>query len=170
MADVLDETARQCRESGLTGWPLVDLATKRVATRFGTYSVLHPWESPRVAFTRGRGYCTQYNGALTVLLRQLGVPAQLVMAARVRFADQPDWALGHVWVRARVDGQVRDVCAARSSARAGEVGFVPLSPVRRVTLPVLVATSAGSYVAALLALGRARLRGADRPTWVEHDR
>ena len=62
-----------------------------VSARFSTYSVLHPWESPSGAFRRGRGYCTQYNGALAIILRELGLQAWLVYAARVRFDDQPDW-------------------------------------------------------------------------------
>lgn len=166
----LTEAAAACRATGLGGWDLVDHATRLVGARFSTYSVLHPWESPAVAFRRRRGYCTQYNGALAIILRELGLQAWLVYARRVRFDDQPDWALGHTWVRVRVDGDVRDVCARSLGNRAGRVGFVPVGRVRRLNGTVRVLAATGSFGTAVVAMGLARLRGRPRPEWVEHPR
>jgi hypothetical protein len=166
----LTDAAASCRATGLAGWDLVDHATPMVSARFSTYSVLHPWESPSAAFRRGRGFCTQYNGALAIILRELGLQAWLVYSPRVRFDDQPDWALGHTWVRARVEGDVRDVCARSLDNRAGRVHFVPIGRLWKLNRTARVLTTAGSYGAAVAAVVRARLHGRPRPEWVEHPR
>jgi hypothetical protein len=159
-----------CRRSGAAGWDLVDQASQLVHDRFTTYSVLHAWERPETAFRRRRGYCTQYNGALAQVLCGLGFDAWLVYAARVRFDDNAEWALGHAWVRARHDGEVRDVCARSASNRPGSVGFTCLGPARPLGVVARVASGAGTAVAAFAAVLLARLRGQVRPRWVEHAR
>jgi N-acetyltransferase len=121
-----------CRRSGAAGGDLVDQASRLVHDRFTTYSVLHVWERPETAFRRRRGYCTQYNGALAQILCRLGFDASMVYTARVRFDDNAEWALGHAWVRVRLDGEVRDVCARSASNRPGSVGFTCLRRVRRL--------------------------------------
>lgn len=166
----LTEAAAACRATGLEGWDLVDHATRMVSARFSTYSVLHSWESPSAAFRRGRGFCTQYNGVLAIILRELGLQAWLVYAPRVRFDDQPDWSLGHTWVRVRVDGDVRDVCARSLGNSAGRVRFVPIGRVRKLNRTARVLTTAGSYGTAVAAIALARLHGRPRPGWVEHPR
>ncbi|HET8593890.1 MAG TPA: hypothetical protein VFM07_01490 [Intrasporangium sp.] len=99
-----------------------------MSLQFASYSVLHPWESPDKAFQRRRGYCLQYNGALATILQQLGVRPWLVFAERVQFDDGPAWSLGHTWVRARIESEVRDVCARSVENRAGSVHFTPIGP------------------------------------------
>jgi hypothetical protein len=159
-----------CRRSGAAGGDLVDQASRLVHDRFTTYSVLHVWEQPETAFRRRRGYCTQYNGALAQILRGLGFDAWLVYAARVRFDDNAEWALGHTWVRVRLDGEVRDVCARSAGNRPGSVGFTCLGRVRRLGPVARVASGAGTAAAAFAAVLLARLRGQGRPRWVEHAR
>ena len=166
----LTEAAAASRATELAGWNLVDHATRMVGARFSTYSVLHPWESPSAAFRRGRGYCTQYNGALAIILRELRLQAWLVYAPRVRFDDQQGWALGHTWVRVRVGGDVRDVCARSLDNSAGRVHFEPVSRVRKLSRTARWLTTTGSYGTAVAAIALARLHGRPRPEWVEHPR
>jgi transglutaminase-like putative cysteine protease len=159
-----------CRRSGAAGWDLVDLASRLVHDRFTTYSVLHVWERPETAFRRRRGYCAQYNGALAQVLCRLGLDAWLVYAARARFDDNAEWALGHAWVRVRHDGGVCEVCARSAGNRPGPVGFTCLGRVRRLGPVARVASGAGTAAAAFAAVLAARLRGHGRPRWVEHGR
>jgi transglutaminase-like putative cysteine protease len=166
----LDEAADGCRATGLAGWALVDHATRVVCEQFSTYSVLHPWESPSGAFRHRRGYCTQYNGALASILQELDVEAWLVYAPRVRFAEQPDWALGHTWVRVRAGGEVRDVCARSLGNTSGHVGFEPKGRVRRLGTTMRLLTTIGSSGTAATAIVLARLQRRPRPDWVEHPR
>jgi hypothetical protein len=159
-----------CRRSGAAGWDLVDQASRLVHDRFATYSVLHVWERPEAAFRRRRGYCAQYNDALAQILRRLGFDAWMVYSARVRFDDNAEWTLGHTWVRVRFEGDVRDICARSASNRPGSAGFICLGRVRRLGPVARVASGAGTAAAAFAAVLAARLRGQDRPRWVEHAR
>jgi N-acetyltransferase len=166
----LADAVSTCRGSGAAGWDLVDQASRLVHDRFTTYSALHVWEQPETAFRRRRGFCTQYNGALAQILLRLGFDAWLVYAARVRFADDTEWTLGHTWVRVRIDGDVRDVCARSASNRPGSAGFACLGRVRRLGPVARVASGAGTAIAAFAAILAAWLRGQNRPRWVEHAR
>jgi hypothetical protein len=159
-----------CRRSGAAGWDLIDQASRLVHDRFTTYSVLHVWERPETAFRRRRGFCTQYNGALAQILHRLGFDAWMVYTARVRFDDNPEWALGHTWVRVRLGGDVRDVCARSTGNRPGSVGFICLGRVRRFGPVARVASGAGTAAAAFAAMLAARCLGQGRPRWVEHAR
>lgn len=159
-----------CQTSGAAGWDLVEQASRLVHDRFTTYSVLHAWERPQTAFRRRRGYCAQYNGALVQILRRLGFDAWMVYTARVRFDNNPEWSLGHAWVRVRLDADVRDVCARSASNRPGSVGFICLGRVRRLGPVARVASAGGTAVAAFAAVLLARFRGQARPRWVEHAR
>ena len=166
----LADAVSACRRSGAAGWDLVDQASGLVHDRFTTYSVLHVWEKPETAFRRRRGFCTQYNGALARILRGLGFDAWMVYAIRVRFDDNAEWTLGHAWVRVRLDGDVRDVCARSARNRPGSVGFTSVGRVRRLGPVARIASCAGTAVAAFAAVLGARLRGRDRPCWVENPR
>ncbi len=166
----LTEAVAACRAGGGTGWDLVDYATRLVNARFETYSVLHPWECPAAAFRRRRGSCTQYNGALAAILRELGFPAWMAYAWRVRLDDRSDWSLGHAWVQVRVGTEVRDVCARSARNEPGQVHFEPVGPVHTMGAAAYVAGTLGSFVVAVAAVGRARLRGHPRPTWVDRPR
>lgn len=166
----LAEVAEACRATNLAGWELVDHVTRVVSAQFSTYSVLHPWDSPEVAFRHGRGFCTQYNEALATILRKLGLQAWLVYATKVHFDDRPDWALGHTWVRVQVAGEVRDVCARSVNNRAGRVHFVPIGRVRKLGKMMRFLTTLGSFGTAVAAIARARIRGQPRPGWIEHPR
>lgn len=170
MSEEFASTVAGCRASGLSGWDLIDHATHLVDRQFTRYSVLHPWESATTAFARRRGFCSQYNGALAGVLRRLGFDAWAVYAARVRIDDHLDWRFGHTWVRVRLNDEVRDACARLPQNRAGDVHFVPVTPVRPLTPLALVVTSAATYAAALTAIVGAWARRRPRPDWVDHPR
>lgn len=138
----LQEVVADLAQRGLAGWPLVDAARRLIHDRFLFYSCLTWWESPATAYRRRRGYCAQYNGALAEVLHALGVECRLVHSFRVRVFDDPSWRMGHVWVQARVDGEVRDVCAGTPPTLRGRVGFEPLTRVRGFG-PVMRAVTAG---------------------------
>ena len=164
------EAATECRSTGLAGWELVGYATHLVSLQFSTYSLLHPWESPAVAFRRGRGFCTQYNGALAILLNELGFRVRLVYATRVRFKDQPEWRFGHTWLRVQAGGELKDVCARSLGNTPGRVQFTPMSRVRDAGRVETLLSTLGSFGAAVCAITAARIRGKPRPEWVEHPR
>jgi hypothetical protein len=94
----------------------------------------------------------------------------MVYATRVRFADNAEWALGHAWVRVKLDGEVRDVCARSASNRPGSVGFTCTGRVRRLGPAARVASGAGTAAAAFSAVLLAQLRGQGWPRWVERAR
>lgn len=150
------------------GWRLVADAQRLVHDRFLDYSCLYWWESPAVAFDRRRGYCVQYNTALFQVLRKLGFDCVLVYSTRVRLVDDPGWRMGHVWVQVALDGQTRDVCASSTSLTAGSPRFEPLTPVRRFSTGPRFLTVAGTAMAVVAALLRARLTRTVVPRWLHH--
>ena len=122
----LDDAAAACRRSGLTGWELVTYAQRLVYRKFTHYSCRNLWDTPAGAFRRGMGYCTQYNLALKQILDRLGFDVRAVFSLRVRVAEDPDWTMGHTWLRVRVRRAVRcatsapgtpTTCPARSTLR-----------------------------------------------------
>ena len=119
----LDDAVAACRRSGLDGWDLVAYAQHLVYRKFTFYSCRNLWDTPAGAFRRGMGYCTQYNLALKQILDRLGFDARAVFSLRVRVADDPDWTMGHTWLRVRVGGwgdprRLRRAC--RQPARPGQ--------------------------------------------------
>lgn len=161
----LSEAVALCRDSCLQGWALVEFARQLVGRRFVEYSWATPWERPATAFRHGRGYCAQYNVALRDLLRELGIEADAVFAARVRLGDTPWWRTGHVWLRVRVDGRTRDVCA-RHCDGPGDIRFIPVTEVH----PFGCRTQINAAIWATIALAALRWRAIitrqPLPEWV----
>lgn len=164
----LDSAAATLSQERLTGWPLVEGAQSLVHERFQYYSCLYWWESPSTAFTRRRGFCVQYNTALQGVLHRLGFDCDLVHASRVRLAHDPDWRMGHVWVRVTIDGEVRDVCAGSSATDNGSVRFEPLTPVRRFGVPMRLLTGVGTAMIVTTAVLRSAISRQPRPAWLHH--
>jgi hypothetical protein len=127
--ETLDDAAAACRRTGLAGWKLVTCAQRLVYRKFTYYSCRNLWDTPAQAFRRGMGYCTQYNLALKQLLDRLGFDARAVFSRRVRVAEDPDWAMGHTWLRVRVGAETRDVCAGHADNLPGQVNLTLLAPV-----------------------------------------
>jgi transglutaminase-like putative cysteine protease len=120
------QAARQLRESGKTGWALVEAARALVAQRM-QYCRRNSFDSAAKAFERGYGYCVQHAYALVHLLTQLGFEAQVVHAFRNRFPDGN--VTSHAWVSVTADGETRYVDSLFYDAQAGQITFTPLSEV-----------------------------------------
>ncbi|WP_224248144.1 transglutaminase-like domain-containing protein [Hyalangium gracile] len=136
----LEDAVAACERTGLRGWELVAYAQRLVARKFTAYSLRNPWDTPARAFERGMGFCLQYNPALQQLLRRLGVEARLVHAFRVRDVDNPRWKWGHAWLKVRVGGEERDVCAGHPDNTPGHTRFEPVTPVHELS-PLAAALS-----------------------------
>jgi hypothetical protein len=141
--ETLEDAVAACRRSGLSGWPLVTFAQRVVYHRFRYYSCRNLWDTPAQAFRRGMGYCTQYNLALKQILDRLEIETQAVFSLRVRVVDEPDWSMGHTWLRVRSGGEVRDVCAGHADNLPGSVNFMPLAPVWSGSAPLLLLSHLG---------------------------
>jgi hypothetical protein len=118
-----------CRQTGLAGWDLVAYAQRFVSQKFAVYTTLNLWDPPDRAFVVGMGYCTQYNLALKHLLDHLGFSTQAVFSLKVQVINNPDWVMGHTWLRVTIDGETHDVCAGELDNRPGRVNFRPVFPV-----------------------------------------
>ncbi|OYN87592.1 hypothetical protein [Parenemella sanctibonifatiensis] len=164
--DTLAEAVSNCRSSGLSGWELVAYAQHLVARKFGHYSTWHLWETSPRAFRNGRGNARRYNGALAMLLTEVGFDVVMVHAARVRQPERPWWSVGHTWLWVTHDGTRREVCARCLNNEPGKVDFEPLTrvqPERPWTGPAVEA-ALRPFVAA--AVWRATLTGRPVPDWV----
>jgi hypothetical protein len=161
----LREAVDACRQTGLQGWELVTFAQQLVAKKFATYSTLNLWDPPGRAFIFGTGYCTQYNLALRQLLCRLGFQVETVFVLRAHFFDNPDWSMGHTWLRITVDGETRDVCAGRPTNEAGKVHFVPLSTVHKGRGPAMFLTHIGLIHFMGFLEWKALLSRTESPSW-----
>ncbi len=136
----LEDAVAACKRTGLRGWELVAYAQRLVARKFTHYSLRNPWDTPARAFERGMGFCQQYNPALQQILRRLGVEARQVHAFRVRDLDNPRWKWGHAWLKVRIGGEERDVCAGHPDNTPGHNRFEPVTPVHELS-PLMAALS-----------------------------
>lgn len=168
--ETLDDAVASCQHAGLDGWELVTFAQRLVYRKFTYYSCRNLWDTPAGAFRRGMGYCTQYNLALKQILDRLGFDTQAVFSLQVRVADAPDWTMGHTWLRVRVAGEVRNVCAGHAEYLPGQVNFVPLAPVWPGNDFVLALTHVGMIGSCGFLEWRALLTGRLLPGWMFQER
>jgi hypothetical protein len=168
--ETLDDAVATCQRAGLDGWELVAYAQRLVYRKFTHYSCRNLWDTPAAAFRRGMGYCTQYNLALKQILDRLGFDAQAVFSLQVRVVDAPDWTMGHTWLRVRVDGEVRDVCAGHAENLPGQVNFVLLAPVLPGNGFLLALTHAGMIGFCGFLEWRALLSRRPPPGWMFQER
>lgn len=164
--ETLEDAVAACRQSGLEGWDLVAYAQRLVCRKFVYYSVRNLWDTPGRAFAHGMGYCTQYNLALKHILEALGFDARAVFCTRVSFVDRPEWRMGHTWLRVRVNGEWRDVCASRPSNEPGLISFEPLRRVRQGSSGRLLLTHLGMILSFGLVEWWALLSGKSLPDWM----
>jgi hypothetical protein len=164
----LDDAVAACRRSGLDGWDLVAYAQRLVYRKFTFYSCRNLWDTPAGAFRRGMGYCTQYNLALKQILDRLGFDVRAVFSLRVRVAEDPDWTMGHTWLRVRVPTgeEMRDVCAGHAGNLPGKVNFTPVAPVWPGNGLVLALTHLGMIGFCGFLEWRSLLSGLPLPVWM----
>jgi hypothetical protein len=111
------------------------------------------------------GYCTQYNLALKHLLTRLGFSTQAVFSLKVQVINNPDWVMGHTWLRVTIDGETRDVCAGELDNRPGDVNFRPVFPVLPGHPILLFLTHLGMIPFVGVLEWRALLTGRPSPDW-----
>lgn len=165
----VDDLVRDCRQTGLAGWELVDEATRRVHEAFDHTSLWHLWEGSATALRHGHGWSAQYNGALKHVLRELGFEVQVVHAARVHgLGRNPWWNAGHTWLQVTHEGRTLDVCASQLDHKAGRVSFVPVTQVRPMNrwTRSLVSLSLSPVVAVQ---AWRQLGGTSAPKWLYRD-
>ncbi|TQL63231.1 hypothetical protein [Propioniferax innocua] len=166
--DTLDDAIASCRASGLEGWELVEHARILVHRKYSQYTIVTLWENAPSSFRNSRGYSSQYNGALALLLEALGFEVERVFATRVRSGATPEpwWRTAHSWVRVTHGGRTRDVCAFDRSAPAGEVSFVPLTEVRSFGKRTRRNTRIGMTPFIYARAWRSLLTGQPLPRWL----
>jgi hypothetical protein len=161
----IEDAVDECRRQGLAGWELVTFAQQLVSSKFTIYSTRNLWDTPASAFARGMGYCTQYNLALKRILDRLGFETEAVFCLKVWVVDNPAWNMGHTWLRVKVDGEVRDVCAGRVENVPGRNNFVALKRVWRGSELVFFLSQVGMIFFMGSIEWRALLMGRDVPAW-----
>jgi hypothetical protein len=161
----LDDAVQACRRTGLQGWDLIAYAQQLVARKFAVYSTRNLWDPPARAFEYGMGYCMQYNLALRRILGCLGFETEAIFARKVRVLTDPDWTMGHTWLRVTVQGEVREVCAGHPTNEPGHNHFEPLTPVHRGNLTLLGLMHLGMWPFCGFAEWRALLGGRGDPGW-----
>jgi transglutaminase-like putative cysteine protease len=126
----LAQAAGELRQTGASGWDLVEAARALVAERM-QYSRRNSFDTPTRAFERGYGYCMQHAYALADLLTRLSFQAQVVHAFRNKFPD--GHVSGHAWVRVTLHGETRHIDSLFYDAQAGQKLSTPLSEVLDLT-------------------------------------
>ena len=122
----IEQEAGQLRESGGTGWTLIEAARASVESRMA-YCRRNNFDPASRAFERGYGYCQQQSYALADILTRLGFRAKVVGALRNKF---PDGVIGgHAWVQVTYAGETREVDSLFYDQRTAEITFTPLSRV-----------------------------------------
>jgi len=168
--ETIDHAVRDCQRTGHSDLELVTYAQRRVYHKFVCYSCRNLWDTPAQAFRYDMGYCTQYNLALKQLLDQVDIETQVVTSFKVRVRDNPDWSMGHTWLRVNVQGKVYDVCAGHVDNLPGQVNFMPVAPVLPVGVPVLFLLHLGMVAFCGYLEWRALLTRQPLPDWMFQER
>ncbi len=126
----IPQAAQQLRQTGKTGWALVEAARALVGQRM-QYCRRNSLDRAAKAFERGYGYCVQHAYALAHLLAQLGFEAKVVQAFQNRFPDGD--VTSHAWVSVTVGDETRHIDPLFWDAQAGRIAFTPLSSVLDVS-------------------------------------
>jgi hypothetical protein len=120
------QAVQQLRQTGKSGWVLVEAARAMVAKRM-QYCRRNSFDTFDRAFKRGYGYCQQQAYALTEILKRLGFEAKVVQAFQNKL---PDGTVGgHAWVSVTHESASRYIDSIHYDAHAGEIMFTPLTKV-----------------------------------------
>lgn len=146
----IDGAVSVCRETGLSDWELAAFAQRLVAGRM-SYSYFNSFDSPKTAFEKGMGYCWQQAGALSMILKKLGLDCRLVHSVRNSFPDTVREGVtvhigvsGHVWCRVRIGDDEKDLCPGNPANEPGKVHFKTLGKVHEFRGPIIIFSYLGS--------------------------
>lgn len=133
----IGDAVTQCRETGLSGWALVEYAQKLVSGQM-SYSYSNSFDFPATAFEKGRGYCWHQANALNKILSALGLDSRRVHAVKNRIPAKQFEGVniephisGHIWLRVSIGGEEKDVCPGHPDNAPGCIHFTPVSKVRQ---------------------------------------
>jgi hypothetical protein len=132
----VDDVVKQCRNSGLNGWELVEFAQKLVSGNM-KYAYNNSFNMPKKAFKKGKGYCWHQSGVLNSILRKLDFKSRLVFSVKNLVPEKmvegvliKEHYSGHVWCRVNFDGVEKDVCPGSIKNKPGVIHFKPISKVK----------------------------------------
>lgn len=142
----IETAVKACKETKYTGWQMVTFVQKYV-NKYMKFSVDNAADSPRIAFSKGKGYSWQQAWCVHYILKRVNIRSELVYTTKARFFEdkektKPAYESGHVWCRVRLNDTVKDVCSCNKENTPGNVHFVPIAPVRRYHL----LAQAGGYI------------------------
>lgn len=126
----ITQAAQNLRQTGLTGWQLVEASRMLVAGRMQC-SRRNSFDPASRAFERGYGYCIQQAFALVNLLTHLGFNAKVVHAVRNRLPDGS--TDGHAWVNVEYENDSRYIDTLHYDVRTGAITHTPLTTVQEVS-------------------------------------
>lgn len=122
----IEQATRKLQSTELTGWELVEAARSLVEERI-QYSRRNSFDTAKIAFQRGYGYCMQMSYALADLLHQLGFDARVIQAFKNRFPDGK--ISSHSWVEVTIGDEIRYIDSLFFDSQSGRITFEPLSEV-----------------------------------------
>jgi hypothetical protein len=126
----IDDAIEELRITRAAGFELIEKCRQLIITRM-QYCRRNSFDSYRVAFERGYGYCQQQAFALKYVLTKLGFAAHVVYAARARFPDGD--TRGHAWVRVSYNGVTTDLDTINTNLTPPALSFLALTKVRPYT-------------------------------------
>lgn len=125
----IEDAVVYLRSKKLKEWVLVKESQKIVAEKM-EYSRRNNWDTAEKAFARGMGYCLQQADALKIILLEFGIDVRLVQCMKNTFPPKKiheyyseGGTCGHVWLRVRINGEEKDVCAGNINNEPGVVHF-----------------------------------------------
>ncbi|MFC2144975.1 transglutaminase domain-containing protein [Actinomycetota bacterium] len=125
----IGDAVKYFKSTELEGWEMVEAVQKFTAKKM-PYSRRNPWDFPSRAFSRGMGYCYQYNIALHIIFKRLGIQSRPVQTFKAEFPPSQIHGMpceggitSHAWLEVTVDGETKNVCAGDINNSPGKNNF-----------------------------------------------
>lgn len=116
-------------------WDLVQEAQRIVSNKM-CYSRRNSWDTFKIAFKRGMGYCQQQALALKYILSKFGIHSTMIMAVKCKFPpkmvheyQEPEREGGHTWLQVTINNEKKYVCTCDDTNIPGIIHFKILSKV-----------------------------------------
>jgi hypothetical protein len=122
----IDDAIEIIKRKKLNKHQIVEESRILIITRM-KYCRRNSYDSFRIAFRRGYGYCIQQAQALAYILRKLGFNADVIQSTRNKFKNGKIG--GHAWVRVLIDGAEKQIDASGGEYDDDTLTFTPLSRV-----------------------------------------